>query len=148
MSEINEAAAVDWNLGEDTDRQDDPLLDCLITLTKLHGRSATRTGLSAGLPLVQNRLTVELFSRAADRADLASRIVKRFLHKIANLQLPAVLLLNDREACVLVEKIEGGKESCLQSSRYFFFIFASASWTYFWISFITAGRFSRVRASL
>ncbi len=110
MSEINEAAAVDWNLGEDTDRQDDPLLDCLITLTKLHGRSATRTGLSAGLPLVQNRLTVELFSRAADRADLASRIVKRFLHKIANLQLPAVLLLNDREACVLVEKIEGGKK--------------------------------------
>ena len=82
----------------------------MISLTKLHGRSATRTGLSAGLPLVQNRLTVELFSRAADRADLASRIVKRFLHKIANLQLPAVLLLNDREACVLVEKIEGGKK--------------------------------------
>jgi ATP-binding cassette subfamily C protein LapB len=110
MTEKIEAAAVDWNLGEDTDRQDDPLLDCLIALTKLHGRSATRTGLSAGLPLVHNRLTVELFSRAADRADLASRILKRSLHKIANLQLPAVLLLNEREACVLVEKIEGGKK--------------------------------------
>jgi ATP-binding cassette subfamily C protein LapB len=65
--------------------------------------------LSSGLPLVHNRLTVELFSRAAARADLASRILKRPLHKIANLQLPAVLLLNEREACVLVEKLDGGK---------------------------------------
>jgi ATP-binding cassette subfamily C protein LapB len=110
MSEKTEAVAIDWNLGEDTDRQDDPLLDCLIALTKLHGRSATRRGLSAGLPLVHNHLTVELFSRAADRADLASRILKRPLHKIANLQLPAILLLKDREACVLVERIEGGKK--------------------------------------
>lgn len=110
MSEIIEAPATDWNLGEDTDRQDDPLLDCLIALTKLHGRSATRRGLSAGLPLVHNRLTVELFPRAADRADLASRILKRSLHKITHLQLPAVLLLHNREACVLVEKIEGGDE--------------------------------------
>jgi ATP-binding cassette, subfamily C, bacterial LapB len=97
----------EWNLGEDADRHDDPLLDCLMQLTKLHGRPASRTGLSSGLPLVQNRLTVELFSRAAARADLAARILKKPLAKIFYMQLPAVLLLKDRQACVLVESRPG-----------------------------------------
>ena len=103
-----EAPPADWDLGEDTDTHDDPLLDCLIQLTKLHGRPASRTGLRAGLPLVHNRLTVELFYRAADRADLASRVLRKSLKKISPLQLPAVLLLHDRQACLLLEKETGG----------------------------------------
>jgi ATP-binding cassette subfamily C protein LapB len=105
-----EAPLKDWNLGQDTDAHDDPLLDCLIQLTKIHGRPASRTALSAGLPLVRNCLTVELFSRAADRADLASRVLKKPLGKIAHLQLPVVLLLHDRQACVLVENGAGGNQ--------------------------------------
>jgi ATP-binding cassette subfamily C protein LapB len=91
-----------WNLGGEKDTHDDPLIDCLMQLAKLHGRSATRTGLSSGLPLVNNRLTVELFPRAADRAGLSSRILRRSLDRITNMQLPVVLLLKDRRACVLV----------------------------------------------
>jgi ATP-binding cassette subfamily C protein LapB len=104
MPEKDEKApAVDWNPGGDTDTHDDPLLDCLMQLAKLHDRPATRTGLSSGLPLVNNRLTVELFSRAADRAGLSARILLRPLEKISPLQLPVVLLLKDRKACVLVD---------------------------------------------
>jgi ATP-binding cassette subfamily C protein LapB len=88
--------------------RDDPLLDCLIQLAKLYGYPASRTGLISGLPLVMNRLTVELFSRAAERADLSSRVIKRPLDRISPLQLPAVLLLKDRQACVLVERSAGG----------------------------------------
>ena len=111
MTEISaEAPSKDWILGKDTDAHDDPLLDCLIQLTKLHGRPASRTALSAGLPLVRNRLTVELFSRAADRADLASRVLKKPLGKIAHLQLPVVLLLHDRQACILVENEASGNQ--------------------------------------
>ncbi|KPK25414.1 MAG: ABC transporter [Desulfobacterales bacterium SG8_35_2] len=91
-----------WDLGGTTDTNDDPLLDCLMQLAKLHGRQATRTGLSSGLPLVHNRLTVELFARAADRAGLSARVLRRSLERISSLQLPAVLLLKDRKACVLV----------------------------------------------
>ena len=88
--------------------QDDPLLDCLVYLARFHGRTASRTALVAGLPLVQNRLTVELFTRAAERADLAARVVKRPLKKIHNLLLPAVLpfaaaLLG---ACLVAEAAE------------------------------------------
>jgi ATP-binding cassette subfamily C protein LapB len=49
-----------------------------------------------------NRLTVELFPRAAERIGFSSRIVKRPLDRIASIQLPAVLLLMNRQACVLV----------------------------------------------
>jgi len=89
---------------------DDPLLDCLMQLAKLHGRSATRTSLSSGLPLVHNRLTVELFPRAADRAGLAARILHRSLKRISNLQLPTVLLLKDRKACILADIEEEGQQ--------------------------------------
>ncbi len=110
MSEINaEARPEEWNLGEDSDRHDDPLLDCLMQLAKLHGRPASRTGLTSGLPLVYNRLTVELFSRAAARADMAARILKKPLAKISYMQLPAVLLLNERQASLLVENISGDR---------------------------------------
>lgn len=84
--------------------QDDPLLDCLVYLARFHERPASRTALAAGLPLVQHRLTVELFARAAARADLAARVVKRPLRKISNLLLPAVLLLQDRQVGILAEK--------------------------------------------
>ena len=104
MPETNSTAPVnDWNLGEDSDRHDDPLLDCLMLLAKLHGHPASRAGLTAGLPLVENRLTVELFLRSAERADLSARIVKRPLNRITQLQLPAVALLHNREACILSE---------------------------------------------
>ncbi|MFO7786122.1 MAG: type I secretion system permease/ATPase [Desulfatiglandales bacterium] len=93
-----------WSPGEDTETVDDPLLDCLIQLTRLYGHPASKTALTSGLPLVKNRLTVELFPRAAERAELASRVVKRPLKKIYNLQLPALLLLNNGQACVLVER--------------------------------------------
>lgn len=100
----------DWNLGEDSERHDDRLLDCLMAMAKLHGLPASRAGVTAGLPLVQNRITVELFSRAAERAGLSSRIVKIPLEKITRLQLPTILLLNGREACILTEiSAEGDK---------------------------------------
>jgi len=94
-----------WIIGEDIDRHDDPLLDCLLQLSKLHGRPASRTGLSSGLPLVNNRLTVDLFPRAASRADLSSRILKKPLEEIKNIHMPAILLLNDRRAVILVDKL-------------------------------------------
>jgi ATP-binding cassette subfamily C protein LapB len=59
--------------------------------------------LKAGLPLVGNRFTPELFIRAAERAGLAARLVKRDLAKISKLLMPCVLLLHNREACILVD---------------------------------------------
>lgn len=89
-------------LSQDSDVFDDPLTDCLVIVAKLHGRPVSRTTLRAGLPLVENRLTVKLAGRAAQRAGLVSRTLRRPLAKFANLELPCILLLKEMKAAVLL----------------------------------------------
>lgn len=101
MLDVTTAAkAAPWEMPGDGLSHDDPLLLCLVLLTKLQHRAVSAEALRAGLPLVNNRLTPELFVRAAARAGLSARIVKRPLSKISSLVLPAVLLLDDGHACV------------------------------------------------
>ena len=75
--------------------QDDPLLMALMALCRVLHVPQTADALLAGLPLVDNKLTLELFPRAALRAGLSAALVKRPLGKISNLVLPAVLLLKN-----------------------------------------------------
>ena len=91
----------------------DPLLDCLIELTRLHGRPSTRAALSAGLPLEGGCLTPSLFARAAARGGLSSRIVRRKLDAIDAALLPVILLLKGDEACVLLGWNATGDEARL-----------------------------------
>ena len=80
---------------------DDPLLECLLIITKLHHSPRTADELIAGLPLVNDKLTPELFIRATKRADLESKIVYRPIKRIPPLVLPVILVLNDNQACIL-----------------------------------------------
>jgi ATP-binding cassette, subfamily C, bacterial LapB len=82
---------------------DDPLLGCLVVLTQCFDQHYTPDVLTAGLPLQDNKLTPELFVRAASRINLSARIVKRRLHKIPSMVLPAVVLLKDQQAVVITE---------------------------------------------
>ena len=58
--------------------------------------------LTVGLPLVENRLTAELFIRAAARLDIKAKLVQRSLSELSNLLLPAVLCLQDQKFVVLM----------------------------------------------
>ncbi|MDR0576578.1 MAG: type I secretion system permease/ATPase [Candidatus Accumulibacter sp.] len=89
----------------------DPLLDCLVELTRLNGRPSTRAALSAGLPLENGSLTPSLFARAAARAGLSGRIVRRALAGIDDALLPAILLLKEDQACVLIGWDKSGSKS-------------------------------------
>ena len=91
----------------------DPLLDCLVELTRLHGRPSTRAALSAGLPLEEGRLAPSQFARAAARAGLSARIVRRGLNDIDAALLPAILLLKSDQACVLLGWSEDGERARL-----------------------------------
>lgn len=102
MGKGDTSAQDSWEVHNDSQSFDDPLLGCLVLLTKLQHRPFSADALRAGLPLVDNRLTPDLFERAAERAGLSSRIVRRSLEEISELVLPAILLLNDGQACVLV----------------------------------------------
>ena len=81
----------------------DPLLDCLVELTRIHGRPSTRASLSAGLPMPLTGLTPALLPRAAARAGFTSKAVRLALDKLDPALLPAILLLRDNRACLLVE---------------------------------------------
>ena len=91
----------------------DPLLACLVALTSLYGRPSTRAALSAGLPLEKGCLTPSLFARAATRAGLSSKIVRRPLEAIDNALLPVILLLKGDQACVLLGWDESGSAARL-----------------------------------
>jgi len=82
----------------------DPLLECLVILTRLEHNPFSPETLIAGLPLLNNKLTPELFIRAAARANLSAQIVSRKLAEISPLVLPAILLLHNRQACIIVAK--------------------------------------------
>jgi ATP-binding cassette, subfamily C, bacterial LapB len=79
----------------------DPLLDCLVEVCRLHGVGASRASLSAGLPLVAGRLTLELAERAAARAGMSARLQRLPLVELDAAALPAVLILHGNKACVL-----------------------------------------------
>ena len=96
----------DWtiNLSEVTRADQDPLLGCLAALTKLFDDPRTPDALIYGLPLEGNRLTPQLFVRAAERVGISARISNRSLDKIPDVVLPCVILLKDRRACILLSR--------------------------------------------
>ncbi|WP_447918953.1 type I secretion system permease/ATPase [Achromobacter aegrifaciens] len=103
MDKLSEMAGREWR-ADARAAHDDPLLDCLVEITRLHGVTATAQALSAGLPLEEHRLTPALLPRAAARAQLSARVVKRTLDSISQDLLPAILLLNGERACLLLKK--------------------------------------------
>jgi ATP-binding cassette subfamily C protein LapB len=89
---------------------DDPLLGCLYLLAKFYNKSFTEEALKAGLPLENHKLAPDIFVRAAERAGLTAKIVRRPIEKIKSLAMPAILLLKDQQACVLLGVRDGQAE--------------------------------------
>lgn len=90
----------------------DPLLECLVIFAKLFNRPISVDALIAGLPVGPEEIGPELFSidsskgmfsRVAKRAGFASRLIKRDLDHLTGLLLPCILILNNRNACILEE---------------------------------------------
>ncbi|WP_342133454.1 type I secretion system permease/ATPase [Hydrogenophaga sp. OTU3427] len=88
--------------------RDDDLLACLLLLARAHGETLTADGAVAGLPLEGGRLTPSLFERAAARAGLSARVHTRSLDQLQVALLPAVLLLQDERACLVLGRSDDG----------------------------------------
>jgi ATP-binding cassette subfamily C protein LapB len=88
----------------------DALLDCLLMVAHAHGGVFSRDALTAGLPLVEGRLSPALFERAAHRAGMTSRIVANSLDDINLALLPAILLLDEGRACIALERKPDGSK--------------------------------------
>ena len=111
----NEKKDESWNIPKDALLPEDPLTNCLVLLTQLQHRPFSAQTLTAGLPLESSRLTPELFPRAAARAGLSAKVVKRPIEKIADITLPAVLLLKNGDATILLQNNQDGHVRLLSS---------------------------------
>lgn len=88
----------------------EPLLECLVILTRLYGKPFSAESLVAGLPIEEGKSFPELFSlkgaksgfsRAAKKAGFSSRLVQREIKQINPLVLPCILMLRGGESCIL-----------------------------------------------
>ncbi|WP_101048800.1 type I secretion system permease/ATPase [Macromonas nakdongensis] len=86
----------------------DELLACLVIVARSHGETITRDGALAGLPVEGGRLSPGLFERAAHRAGLSSKLVRQPIEALNPALLPAVLLLEEEHACVLLGRSADG----------------------------------------
>ena len=98
-----DVAASKWHKHLEKLETVDPLVDCLVSLSKHFDNPYSADGIRAGLPISDQGMTPELFMRAAKRVGFVTRFVKRPLKKIADVLLPVVLLLENNQACVLIE---------------------------------------------
>mgnify|MGYP002865392079 CR=1 FL=1 len=78
------------------------LADCLAIICNYHNRPFSGEALIAGLPLVDDKLTPSVLSRAAKRAGFKSKLVHRDLDAVNTALLPAIVLMANNQACVLL----------------------------------------------
>lgn len=80
----------------------DPLTASLTYLAAYHGRAVSPEALLGGLPILDGKLTVSLYDRAARRAGLETEAIKRDLVDIPALVLPAVLVMKNGTVLILL----------------------------------------------
>lgn len=98
----------------------DSLLESLVLYTKLYHKPYTKESLMAGLPtsslsddnlLFTANKSKSLFSRAAQRAGLKSTLIQRPIKDILQLQLPVIILLSNKNSCILEDFSKDKKEA-------------------------------------
>ncbi len=95
--------------GAAVDSSDDALLGAVIWLCRHHGVQRTPQSLLDGLGIAQT-LTPPLAVRVLDAAGFNASVVEREPRQILALLLPAILLLRNGDACVLVERVVRGQQ--------------------------------------
>lgn len=83
--------------------RDDPLLACLAYVAQTFGQPFSRNMAVAGLPLRNERLTVDLVPRAAERLGLNARLVRRNAAHVPAMVAPYIVLFANGDACVVTE---------------------------------------------
>ncbi|RTL33802.1 MAG: type I secretion system permease/ATPase [Burkholderiales bacterium] len=95
----------------------DPLLQALAWLTSHHGKPRSPHSLRAGAP-VEGALTPDGAIRVMRDAGYNAGLLRKGIDEINGLLLPAVLLLNGGDACVLVRRLDDPAAVPAGSCRY------------------------------
>jgi ATP-binding cassette subfamily C protein LapB len=85
----------------------DPLLAALLWLTRHHGREHSAASLLAGQP-VDGLLAAPQALRALQCAGFQAGVIDKPLAQLSELLFPAVLLLHERGACIVLRRLDDG----------------------------------------
>jgi len=85
----------------------DDLAHCLALIARTEGRLYSINALKDGIPLEGGMITTNTFFRCAARAGFKSELVQRKLEDIPGHVLPAILVLKDGGAALLIQRSEG-----------------------------------------
>ncbi|OOE64582.1 type I secretion system permease/ATPase [Salinivibrio sp. IB868] len=81
----------------------DPLLQSLIYVSRYFGNANSPDALVSGLPISDGYLSPFLLPRAAERAGIVAKEEAMPLGRLSSLLCPAILLMKDNDACVVLE---------------------------------------------
>ncbi|MCZ4280662.1 type I secretion system permease/ATPase [Kiloniella laminariae] len=102
----------EWQLDPGSVNFEDPLLECVFMLASMMQRPISVEALKAGLPHSGAQFSPDLAVRAAERAGLTARTVRRATIKdIQPMTLPCILLLKKGGACILLSYDASGTAS-------------------------------------
>lgn len=114
----HEQASDSWPLEADRMAIQDPLVDALRILAGYYGRRTSRASLTAGLPVPSTGITPLLLARAAERTGLHARLAEKSIEALAIApNLPCILVLDSKQACILWEVREPGKNGSKKNSK-------------------------------
>lgn len=91
-------------------RQTDPLYQSLGLLIGFFHKTVTPEVALSGLPVVNEHISLKVFVQAARRAGIRAQIKKMPLTKVLDGRMPAVVLLNDRDAVLVTRYLPQTKE--------------------------------------
>ena len=107
-----------WPLEADRLAVKEPLVEGLKILAGHYGRRTSVNSLTAGLPIPPTGITPKLFSRAAGRTGLQSRLIERSIEALAIVpNLPCILVLQGKQSCILWNIDEVDAPSSRQKKR-------------------------------
>lgn len=98
------------------DLDNDALAHALSWLTRHHGRERTPESLLEGQP-VHGRLAPDQALRVLREAGYNAQLVQRGVDEMHPMLMPAVLLLQGGDACVLVRPLDGGRYDVVMPGR-------------------------------
>jgi len=84
-------------------KEKDNLAALLVLIADHYKIKTNQNQLKAGLPLVNERLTPDLFIRAASKVGLFAKLATRSLSKISSLLLPAIINLKNEDSLLLTK---------------------------------------------
>ncbi len=103
----------------------DPLLQCIAWLTAYHGRGRSPESLRAGQP-VEGRVMPDQALRLLREAGYNAGLLPKRIADINPLLLPAILLLGEGDACVLVGREPGSGDATATAQQRFQVFFPDA----------------------